>query len=158
MRSLYRHRLVLTLTGPILIALGLPLIVPFAATLLGETMHLQMRLSLPESLLGTLGILVAWFVISRTIDVVLSGSDIGGKMTGRLVSAGASVLVLGGGYLLITGTRARRRVPADHRFDSVGRDHRGRDQRSVLRTEHDARCSGDETDRIPTIQLTQPRC
>ena len=36
MRSLYRHRLVLTLTGPILIALGLPLIVPFAATLLGR--------------------------------------------------------------------------------------------------------------------------
>ena len=32
MRSLYRHRLVLTLTGPILIALGLPLFVPFAAT------------------------------------------------------------------------------------------------------------------------------
>ena len=104
MRSLYRHRLVLTLTGPILIALGLPLIVPFAATLLGETMHLQMRLSLPESLLATLGILVAWFVISRTIDVVLSGSDIGGRLTGRLVSGGASVLVLGGGYLLITGS------------------------------------------------------
>ena len=104
MRSPYRHRLVLILTGPILIALGLPLIVPFAATLLGETMHLQTRLALPESLLATLGILVAWFVISRTIDVVLSGSEIGGRLTGRLVSAGASVLVLGGGYLLITGS------------------------------------------------------
>lgn len=104
MRSLYRHRLVLTLTGPIIIALGLPLIVPFAATLLGETLHLQMRLNLPESLLATVGILVAWFVISRTIDVVLSGSEFGGKLAGRLVSAGASVLVLGGGYLLITGS------------------------------------------------------
>ncbi|MGO2859538.1 MAG: hypothetical protein ACTIC1_00175 [Brevibacterium sp.] len=104
MRSLYRHRLVLTLTGPILLALGLPLVVPFAATVLGETMHLQMRLSLPESLLATVGILVAWLVISRMIDVVLGGSDIGGEAIGRLVSAGASVMVLGGGYLLITGS------------------------------------------------------
>ncbi|MGO2845903.1 MAG: hypothetical protein ACTIB7_12780 [Brevibacterium aurantiacum] len=101
MTTAYRHRKILTYSAIALAATVLPLLMPFSATLLGWALEVPMRLALSESLLATFGILVAWFVISRLIDVILDGSDIGGTVTGRLVSAATSMVLLGGGYFLI---------------------------------------------------------
>ncbi|MCD1286020.1 MULTISPECIES: hypothetical protein [unclassified Brevibacterium] len=101
MTTAYRHRKVLSYSALVVVALGLPTLVPFSATLLGWVMHLPMRLSLDESLLATIGVFAAWFVVSRLIDVILDSSDLGATLTGRAVSAFASMAVLGGGYLLI---------------------------------------------------------
>lgn len=97
----YRHRKALTYSALILVATGLPFVMPFSATLLGWALEVPMRLAFSESLLATFGVFVAWFVISRLIDVILDGSDIGGTLTGRLVSACASMVLLGSGYFLI---------------------------------------------------------
>lgn len=101
MTSAYRHRKVLTSSALIAAVTVLPLAMPFSATLLGWALEVPMRLAFSESLLATLGVFVAWFVVSRLIDVILDGSDIGGTMTGRLVSATTSMVLLGGGYFLI---------------------------------------------------------
>lgn len=101
MTGAYRHRKVLTYSALIVAACGIPLVIPFLATLVGWALELPMRLAFSESLLATLGVFVAWFVVSRLIDVILDGSDLGSTMTGRLVSAGASMVLLGGGYFLI---------------------------------------------------------
>ncbi|TGD38676.1 hypothetical protein [Brevibacterium aurantiacum] len=101
MTTAYRHRKALTYSALILVATGLPFAIPFSATLLGWALEVPMRLAFSESMLATLGVFLAWFVISRLIDVILDGSDIGGTLTGRLVSAGASMVLQGGGYFLI---------------------------------------------------------
>ncbi|WP_166828309.1 hypothetical protein [Brevibacterium limosum] len=97
----HRHRSPLTLSALVIVALGLPIVLPFSATIIGWTMQLPMRLNFAESMLATLGVFSAWFVVSRTIDVILDGSAISGTLTGRAISAAASLLLLGGGYLLI---------------------------------------------------------
>lgn len=101
MSTAYRHRTVLTYSALTVVALVLPFVIPFSATLIGWALELPMRLALSESLLATLGVFFAWFVVSRLIDVILDSSDIGGTLTGRLVSAGTSMVLLGGGYFLI---------------------------------------------------------
>ncbi|WP_231444751.1 hypothetical protein [Brevibacterium zhoupengii] len=101
MTTAYRHRKILTYSAIAVVATVLPLLMPFSATLLGWALEVPMRLALSESLLATFGIFVAWFVISRLIDVILDGSDIGGTLTSRMVSAGVSMVLLGGGYFLI---------------------------------------------------------
>lgn len=101
MSTTYRHRTVLTYSALTVVALVLPFVIPFSATLIGWALELPMRLALSESLLATLGVFFAWFVVSRLIDVILDSSDIGGTLTGRLVSAGTSMVLLGGGYFLI---------------------------------------------------------
>lgn len=101
MNTSYRHRAVLTYSALTVVALLLPFLIPFSATLIGWALELPMRLAMSESLLATLGVFFAWFVVSCLIDVILDGSDIGGTLTGRLVSTGASMVLLGGGYFLI---------------------------------------------------------
>lgn len=97
----HRHRRPLTFSAFVLVALGLPVILPFSATILGWVIRLPMRLDLADALLATLGIFAAWFVLTSVIDVIIDGSDAAGSLTGRFVTAGASLLILGGGYLLI---------------------------------------------------------
>ncbi|SDS25256.1 hypothetical protein SAMN04489751_1586 [Brevibacterium sandarakinum] len=101
MTSAYRHRKVLTSSALMVAVTVLPLAMPFSATLLGWALEVPMRLAFSESLLATLGVFVAWFVISRLIDVILDGSDIGGTLSGRLISAVTSMVLLSGGYFLI---------------------------------------------------------
>lgn len=101
MTTPYRHRKVLTYSTLILMATGLPLVIPFFATSLSRVLDVPVRLAYSDSLLATFGIFAAWFVTSRLIDVILDSSDIGGTLTGRLVSAGTSMVLLGGGYFLI---------------------------------------------------------
>lgn len=96
-----RHRRPLTFSAFVLVALGLPVVLPFSATLIGWMIRLPMRLDLNDALLATLGVLAAWFVVTSIIDVIIDGSDAAGSLTGRFISAGASLLILGGGYLLI---------------------------------------------------------
>lgn len=101
MNTAYRHRTVLTYSALTMVALVLPFVIPFSATLIGWALEMPMRLALSGSLLATLGVFFAWFVVSRLIDVILDSSDIGGTLTGRLLSAGTSMVLLGGGYFLI---------------------------------------------------------
>lgn len=101
MTTPYRHRKVLTYSTLILMATGLPLVIPFFATSLSRVLDVPVRLAYSDSLLATFGIFAAWFVTSRLIDVILDSSDIGGTMTGHVVSAAASLVLLGGGYFLI---------------------------------------------------------
>lgn len=97
----HRHRRPLTFSAFVLVALGLPVVLPFSATIIGWVIRLPMRLDLADALLATLGVFAAWFVLTSVIDVIIDGSDAAGSLTGRFVSAGASLLILGGGYLLI---------------------------------------------------------
>ncbi|WP_181273948.1 hypothetical protein [Brevibacterium oceani] len=97
----HRHRRPLTFSAFVLVALGLPVVLPFSATIIGWVIRLPMRLDLADALLATLGIFAAWFVLTSVIDVIIDGSDAAGSLTGPFVSAGASLLILGGGYLLI---------------------------------------------------------
>lgn len=99
-----RHSRPLTFSAIVLVALGLPVVLPFFATIIGWAIRLPMRLDLAESLLATLGIFAAWFVLSSVVDVIIDGSDVAGSLTGRFVSAGVSLLILGGGYLLIVNS------------------------------------------------------
>lgn len=101
MSTAYRHRKILTYSALTMVALVLPFVIPFSATLIGWALEMPMRLALSESLLATLGVFFAWFVVSQLIEVILDGSDIGETLTGRLVSAGTSMVLLGGGYFLI---------------------------------------------------------
>ncbi|MGC2976986.1 hypothetical protein ACPUD8_14910 [Brevibacterium sp. FAM 25378] len=97
----HRHHRPLTFSAFVLVALGLPVVLPFSATIIGWVIRLPMRLDLADALLATLGVFAAWFVLTSVIDVIIDGSDAAGSLTGRFVSAGASLLILGGGYLLI---------------------------------------------------------
>lgn len=101
MSTAYRHRTVPTFSALVVAALGLTFAVPFSATLGGWALEVPMRLSFAESLLATLGVFAAWFVVSRLIDVILEDSDLGGTHTGRAVSTVATLVLLGGGYFLI---------------------------------------------------------
>ncbi|WP_166969271.1 hypothetical protein [Brevibacterium atlanticum] len=97
----HRHLRPLTFSAFVLVALGLPVILPFSATIIGWVIRLPMRLDLADALLATLGVFAAWFVLTSVIDVIIDSSDAAGSLTGRFVTAGASLLILGGGYLLI---------------------------------------------------------
>lgn len=82
-------------------ALAIPCVLQLSVTPIGWALGMPMRLSFTDSLLATLGVFVAWFVVSRMIDVILASSDIGFSAAGRVVAAVSSMIVLGSGYLLI---------------------------------------------------------